>query len=151
MTSVNYKNRSKWLLSTRHKAACLGHDFSNIELNEHWATCHTAVCFGHGVSNVELNERWATCHKAACFLHDFRNVELSEHWATCHKAACFGHGLSNVELNEHWAIMPRLGLDVGGNFNSHIWVCSGDFIVRNRWTDNITVHQCIRQKLEMRS
>ena len=36
-------------------------------------------------------------------------------------------------------IMPQLGLDVGGNFSIHIWAYSGDFIVRNRWTGNITV------------
>ena len=26
----------------------------------------------------------------------------------------------------------QIGHDVGGNFNIHIWACSGDFIVRNR-------------------
>ena len=36
-------------------------------------------------------------------------------------------------------IMSQLGLDVGGNFNIHIWACSGDVIVRNRWTGNVTV------------
>ena len=36
-------------------------------------------------------------------------------------------------------IVPQLGLDVGGNFNNHIWACSGDSIVRYRWTGNITV------------
>ena len=29
-------------------------------------------------------------------------------------------------------LVPQLGLYVGGNFNIHIWACSGDFIVRNR-------------------
>ena len=26
-------------------------------------------------------------------------------------------------------IMSQLGLDVGGNFNIHIWACSGDFML----------------------
>ena len=34
-------------------------------------------------------------------------------------------------------IMPQLGLDVGGNFDSHIWACSGNFIVRNRLTGTV--------------
>ena len=36
-------------------------------------------------------------------------------------------------------IVPKLGLDVGGNFNIHIWACFGDFIVRNRWTGNFAL------------
>ena len=36
-------------------------------------------------------------------------------------------------------IIVQIGHDVGGNFNIHIWACSGDFIVRNRWTGNFVL------------
>ena len=43
-----------------------------------------------------------------------------------------------LSSNTYACIMPELGLDLDGNFNIHIWACSGDFIVRNRWTGNVT-------------
>ena len=30
----------------------------------------------------------------------------------------------------------QMGHDVGGNFDIHIWACSVDFILTNKWTDN---------------
>ena len=49
---------------------------------------------------------------------------------------------SRFRLDESRAflsIVSQLGLDVDGIFNIHIWACSGDFIVRNRLTDNFAL------------
>ena len=55
------------------------------------------------------------------------------------KDLCLPYDLQLDFFNKTLIIMPQLGLDVGGNFNIHIWACSGDFIVRNRWTGHVTV------------
>ena len=60
-----------------------------------------------------------------------------------------GQVLITYSLGASSDIMPPLGIDIGSNFNIHIWACPGDFIVRNRWTGNITVMHTT--KLEIRN
>ena len=75
---------------------------------------------------------WIHCY---WFIHVIDSCKCLIHVLTWKALKC-----NNVSIFLMYSIIiVQICHDVGGNFNIHIWAYSGDFIFRNRWTDNFVL------------